>query len=92
MVIELDRVLIAGEFSDGDEVVAAHHYRELEARVAKMQECLLRLDERGGLGHDMHDAIKEALGVPSGKFCRSPRACLLNGRCQSNLRGIACND
>jgi hypothetical protein len=75
------------------------HARELERelaeqqrRIAKMREVLLRLDERGGLGFDMHDAIKEALGVPSGKFCTSPRACLLNDRCQSSARGFACND
>lgn len=65
---------------------------QTKARIARMQEALLQLDEGGGLGHEKHEAIKKALGLPSGKFCTSPRACLLKDRCESNARGFACND
>lgn len=65
----------------------------MNEREKKMQDVLLILDERGGLGHDMHDAIKEALGVPNGKFCHSSRDCLAAGRCMNQAKyDRACND
>lgn len=65
----------------------------IETREKRMEQVLLLLDERGGLGHDMHDRIKESLGLPSGKFCRTPRDCLAAGRCMSCAKyDRACND
>lgn len=53
----------------------------MSEREQKMQAVLLLLDERGGLGFEMHECIKEALGAPNGKFCSRPRDCLKLGRC-----------
>ena len=58
-------------------------------REKRMEAVLLALDERGGLGYEMHDRIKEALGTPNGKFCSKARDCLKAGRC---LRDPVCND
>lgn len=61
----------------------------MSEREKKMTQVLLWLDAKGGLGSDVHDRIKEALGLPNGKFCRYPAQCLVAGRCTSE---IACND
>lgn len=53
----------------------------LVAQRDRMRDVLLLLDERGGLGHDMHDRIKVALGTPNGHFCSRARDCLKAGRC-----------
>lgn len=58
-------------------------------REQRMEEVLLWLDSRGGLGFDAHDRIKEALGTPNGKFCSKSRDCLKAGRC---MRDPVCTD
>lgn len=65
----------------------------MNTREQQMEELLLEIHERGGLGVDTHERILEVLGPKNGKFCREPRLCLATGFCMNaEKHNVSCLD
>jgi hypothetical protein len=63
---------------DGGEAIGPE---PMLSRGGRMQQMLIALDRRGGLGVDTHRQVRAAIGVPYPEFCRHSDVCAGKSSC-----------